>query len=350
KALQKILSQVIAGAKELKNEKFGRFELSVALAIKYFQEQKAEIGVIEVGIGGRFDSTRIFRGPVTVLTSLDLEHTDLLGSTKEAIGYEKLDLADPNSKVVLGNLPAELIPKLKAYGKLNNLHLRSVMEIVDGKILSESATKLICSFEHSDFHLPEVTIPLGGHFQQINLQMALLASFLYLQNRNRWPGEAKFSSMVTEGLAHLRWEGRFQQVTTDPVIFIDAGHTGEAMKCLRETVRQTMPHQRILLLLGISFNKNKSAILDEILPVAQEIICTQALHHGEKVELLEPMIRKSVSEVPLFCIPDVREALVFAKEKACAQGMTILVAGSLFLSIEVVTLLRGQDPKELRFL
>lgn len=344
--IQHYLKEILSTVKMFPQECFGRFEISVALAMAYFRDQQVDIGVIEVGIGGRFDSTRIFRGPITVLTSLDLEHTDLLGNTLEMIGYEKIDLADPNSDVVLGNLSLEIVQKLEAYGKLNGLRIHPALNEINGEILSESATHLSCSFQHAEFCLPEVTLPVGGNFQRINLQMAILAVFLYLRKKDLWT--EGFCAQIPQAFTRLHWEGRFQKISESPRIFIDAGHTGEAMRALRETVKKNFGNAPILLLLGVSFNKNKFAILKEILPVAHEIICTEAHHHGEKVHVLELLIRE-LTQTPLTCISDLSEALCVAKEKALLRGMTIVVAGSLFLSIEVATLLRGEDPRQLHF-
>lgn len=348
-ALNEGLSQIFSALKMLPNEQFGAFELFVVLAILYFKNSAVDFGVIEAGIGGRLDSTRVFSGKVGALTSIELEHTELLGNTLELIGYDKLDLFSEQSHIVCGNLSSQIWPRLVAYSHLKKIELHSILQETDWEDFSETPTQISGTLVHSKFVCKNVQFPYGGHFQKWNIQTAVLAVYWALKTYKKWSKQDVFYSMVKTGLGQVSWEGRFQKIATHPDVFIDVAHTRESIKWLRETISQVLPDVPILLLLGVSTNKNKEAILEEILPIASELVFTQAYHKGTSVEELQDLLQKQHWPHPVKAIPVLEKAVQYAMKRAKAQKMTVFVAGSLFLSVEVATFLRGHSPQSLHF-
>ena len=105
------------------NDVIGGFEVITGIALYHFAEQNVETVILEVGIGGRYDATRVVPGRLVALTSLDFEHTELLGKTLEEIAYNKIDLCREGGTLVLGQIDSEILRRVKAVCQLKNLQL-----------------------------------------------------------------------------------------------------------------------------------------------------------------------------------------------------------------------------------
>jgi dihydrofolate synthase/folylpolyglutamate synthase len=327
-------------------ERFGGFEVFFLLALLYFHHKKISTCVAEVGIGGRFDPTRLLPGSVNTLISLDLEHTALLGNSLEAIAYDKMELADPQSTLVMGALPPSLMPRLRAYARLNHLQLSEISQAFSSVQLHRSSP-LCFSLKHKDFEIREAEVPLSGRFQLDNAQCALLSTYHFFQSSDTWPGAIPFQEGVQLGFSQTSWLGRFHKIAENPEIFVDVGHTADALRRLQEAVTEDLAGRSILLVLGVSLNK--CPILKEILPLAQTVICTQAYHLGEAPEKLQTLIQSLHPQLPLYVYPHLEQALEEAKILAQHKGMSILVAGSLFLAVETMAYLHQISPQSLKF-
>ena len=337
---------------ELLDDEFGSFELITALCIKSFSDAGVAVGVMEAGIGGRYDPTRLLPGAFVALTSVDLEHTDLLGKTKELIAYDKADLC-PNGGTLIGlRRDVDLWERIKAYSRVRGL------EFVDAEAMwevervatddSTSADGMIVRLVGNQIALL-VKVPLVGTFQVENIAVACSLVECWAQAFLPNVTRDRFAEAVSHGLQQCKWPGRFECISTIPPVFIDVGHSPDACLRLVESVSMFMPHHAILLVTGVSSNKPVEAILNVLVPVARGIICTRAYHMGERVDRIANIVRRLDSSKEVWEADTIEEAAALARQLAEARGMTVLVAGGLFLAIEFRTAWEGSDPKQLRF-
>ena len=335
------------------DEKFGSFELMTATCLRSFFEADLPVGVIEAGIGGRFDPTRLLPGRLIALTSLDLEHTELLGNSLEQIGYDKIDLCPDHGCVVAPRFAEDLWSRLSAYCAVcdvqlidarehcrvrsHGIHLDRARPEVDVEIRTE---RISCA----------ASIPLIGAHQLENLAVAVSLIDVWTQASLSDVSPSNLSASVAAGLARVDWPGRFERISTSPPVFIDVGHSPGACRRLVETARSSLAGAPLLLVTGVSANKAVEEILEILTPLASAVICTRAYHHGEAVDRIAAVVKSLAGDRPQWIAPTIEEAARLSREIATARQMTVLVAGGLFLAAEFAVAWKGQNPHALTFL
>lgn len=327
----------------------GAFEAFTAIALRHFSARQPRALVAEAGIGGRYDSTRIIPGRVVGLTSLDLEHTALLGDSLEMIAYDKADLCPHGGVIVTGVSEPEILRRLRAYCALRGITLRCAAERAAVRRVSFDETHMELDLELDGDALSGLRVALRGVHQATNVAVAILLLREWLGVHEPSLPAERFEEAVRRGMLSLRWPGRFERVHAKPEVFVDVGHSPGAIESLVETVRTALPGRRILLVTGVSYDKEVEAIVKGLLAVADAVICTRAYHKGAPPEEILRIVRDARPEVPAFVGATIEEAVRRALEYASAKDMTILVAGGLFLSVEATQALRGGAPKDLRF-
>jgi dihydrofolate synthase/folylpolyglutamate synthase len=339
-------------APEHRDDEFGSFELITSLCVKCFCDAGVSIGVMEAGIGGRYDPTRLLPGSLTALTSIDLEHTDLLGKTHELIAYDKIDLCPDGGTVVGVPRDRDLWERIEAYCRLRRIRLVDAAEMwsvgcTPGSVDEVAGGMQVCIRSMNTSFL--ATTPLIGTFQTDNIAIACSLADLWCRAHRPDVSQDQFTAAVTRGLREVRWPGRFERISTAPPVWIDVGHTPDACRRLVETVATFLRHQPILLVTGVSGNKAVDDILTILAPTAEAVICTRAYHKGEQVDRIAAIVRRLAPTKEVWEAATVEEAVILARETAQQRGMTVLVAGGLFLAVEFRTAWEGADPKELSF-
>jgi dihydrofolate synthase/folylpolyglutamate synthase len=336
----------------LRDDEYGSFELITALCAKCFYDAGVHVGVMETGIGGRYDTVRLFPGSLTALTSVDLEHSDLLGKTTELIAYDKIDLCPDGGTVVGTRRDNELWERIEAYCRVRRVNVidtntmwRVERVTTDGAESSDGMEVRLLSNTTSFL----ARTPLIGTFQLDNLAIACTLAELWTRGSLPDVSQEQFAAAVARGLREVHWPGRFERICITPPVWIDVGHSPDACSRLVETVTTFLKHQSILLVTGVSVNKAVENILKVLTPVAQGVICTRAYHMGERVDRIANIVRDLAPTKEVWEAPTIEEAAVLARQVARARGMTVLVAGGLFLAVEFRTVWEGSDPKQLQF-
>jgi dihydrofolate synthase/folylpolyglutamate synthase len=336
----------------LGDNQFGSFELITAMCIRCFFEAGISVGVMEAGIGGRYDPTRLMPGSLTALTSVDLEHKDLLGPTRELIAYDKLDLCPDGGTVVGLCRDLDLWRRLEAYGQVRRLRLvdARAMWKVECELdkIANPATGMPVRLTRDTTQIT-TTVPLVGTFQLDNIAIACSLVELWLRDHRSDVGLDRLAEAVRLGLERVHWPGRFQQISTAPSVFIDVGHSPDACARLAESVATFLPGHKILLVVGVSADKAVEEILVSLVPMGEAVICTRAYHKGEQVDRIASMVRGHHAAKQTWEANTIEEAVALAREIATAQGLTVIVAGGLFLAVEFWTAWTGGDPTALRF-
>ena len=308
--------------------KLTTFEIMTGLAFCYFSRQHVDIAVIEVGLGGRLDATNVITPLVSVITSLYLDHISILGDTLEKIAAEKGGIIKPGIPVVCAPQEDEALDVITAIAGSNHSQLIQIQKEYQYQITSSSLTgqkfQLEGPEEIANIEL-EFFIPLLGSYQVLNAVTAIAA--LHVINDQDFPLE---DGVILEGLAKTIWPARFEVIRQEPPVVIDSAHNPASMAKLRETVDQYFPDHKLILVFGISEDKQLNGMFQEILSRTTTLICTQA-DHPRAMDPDQLAARAEGYPCQVEAIPVVSDAVDRAVELANEDGL-VLVAGSIFVA------------------
>ena len=288
------------------------FDVTTALAFEIFRDAGVDAGVIEVGIGGRLDSTNVVDSRACVLTTVQLEHTDKLGDSVEKIALEKAGIFRKEIPVVHGPLPAE------AWGALLARSVAEDAPLEEVEARAVEATAAGQRFELPDGRCVETGV-LGAH-QATNLAIAVRACEHFL-GRALDAGELR-------SLTRLRLPARLECI--GPLV-LDSAHTPDSARALRETLESRWPGRRWVLGLAISRDKDAAGILRELAGPTRSCVLTRAepLRSADTDELRALAEALGVRDV-VVC-PDPLAALDRVRELRAADELGVLT-GSIYFA------------------
>ena len=211
------------------------FEIITAIGFKYFEEQKIDILVLEVGMGGRFDASNVVTNTlVSVIASISYDHIEYLGNTLEEIALEKAGIIKENSNVVIYPQATEIVDVIEKEAK--NKH--SLSYKVDSNYISNIKADLsgqVFSYLKTDvFNLPELKINFLGEHQLFNT-LTVLQTLEVIKGL----GYKITEKSIIEGLASCRYAGRFEVISKNPVIILDGGHNINGIESFSKTITET---------------------------------------------------------------------------------------------------------------
>lgn len=344
-----VLDEIAGYEAEHPDDGFGAFEGFVGLALHCFAHAACDTAVIEAGIGGRYDPTRCVPGRIVALTSVESEHAALLGSTPELIAYDKCDLCPSGGTIVVGDLDDELLRRVASYCRVRSVEMVRASELLELSHLRYERGSMRFELRVRGHDFGEIESRLPGEHQARNIGLATIITERWLRHHDRTVDDEQLRRAVVEASSEVVWPGRIETIARDPMTIIDVGHTPGSARAMARTIRQMLPEARILLVTGVSRDKDVRGVLAELVPMADEIVCTRAHHGGSEVEVIATVCESLRPGSVLGCAPTLEEAVDRARERARSQGMIVVIAGGLFLSVEAQVHLRGGDPKALRF-
>lgn len=302
------------------------FEVLTAVALKFFDTVSAEIAVIEVGMGGRLDSTNVIPSEVTVINSIGMEHTEFLGDTIEAIASEKAGIMKPGVPCVTINSD-EVYSVLEAHAMEVGCPITRVdtsdLEVMDSK---PDSIDLVYAGE-------VFTVALPGRHQARNAALAVMAVSMLPEYTDR------ISQNVSEGLRSVSWPCRMQKLIADPII-IDVTHTINGAECLRRDIEEI--YGKVLLVLGMLRDKDIDGVSRELSHVADTVIATApASPRAASPEEVAGAMSRYCDDV-IVC-PDVAGAIEMAME--VRDDLNVLVTGSFRMAEDVLTWLQDRSAR-----
>ncbi len=333
------------------------FEVTTALAWLFFEAQRADIVVLEVGLGGRLDSTNVCSPIVCVLTTISRDHTQLLGSTLTQIAHEKAGIVKPQIPVISGvqgdeaqaviaatcrEQQAELwqIGQDFSYSHTSHVSLKSGVTDLDRLLTDFGAVDVETPVER----WPSMPLTLAGEHQAHNAAVALATI-----DKLRQLGWSVSREAARAGLANVRWPMRIEVLSQRPTVIIDAGHNWESISALGRTLEESFsspalekPSSRRVLIFAATKDKDVVGIVRQLLPRFDTVILTQYLNNPRAVpprSLLR--LIQSVSDVACHVVSTPAEAWQLARRITTSQDL-ICVTGSFFIAAEMRELiLRG---------
>ncbi len=284
------------------------FEMTVGMAFCYFAEEKVDIAVIEVGLGGRFDSTNIITPEVSLITNISKDHTDILGDTLPKIAFEKAGIIKQNVPVVISEYQEETAPVFTAKAKEMNA------PIIFANHIKTS-----------------LTTDLQGAYQEKNIKGVIAVTELLIHQ-----GWDITPENIAQGLLHVvhntNLKGRWQTLGSYPTIVCDTGHNvGGLTYVMEQLKKQTYTHLHIVV--GFVKEKDVNSVLELFPKEATYYFCSPAIARGLNVDTLKEIAIAKGLQGERYS--SVAEALNAAKAQALPTDF-IFVGGSTFVVAEVL--------------
>ncbi len=308
------------------------FEILTALAFLYFQEMGVDWAVLEAGMGGRLDCTNVVNPRVSVLTSISKDHTEVLGGTIARIATEKAGIIRQDGLVVTAPQGSEALKVILQRCQELNARLFQVGRDVVFRAGEQAADRVLFDLAGSFGQMTSVEVALAGDFQAENAATAF-AALRCLQYRNVMVSDAA----VRAGFRSVSWPGRMQQVSARPLVILDGAHNDYSALRLRKAIAALHPGRELVIVLGISANKDIAGIVAALVPGSRAVVITRAKHSRAAAPeaIRAEVARAGVASIE---VDDLAEALAKAEELATEQS-AILVTGSLFLVGEALEIL-----------
>ncbi len=308
------------------------FEVTTALAFLHFQRQNVDLAVMEVGLGGRLDATNVITPELSIITSLSLDHTDLLGETVAEIAYEKAGIIKPNVPVVTAPQSAEALEVLRRIARERNAPLsvggedwnwESAARSRSGQAIRFRALTGPTTFDGT------YTLPLLGNFQQENAAVASAATAALDATGHPWANP----QTLRAGLQSATWPGRMEILNETPPIIVDCAHNPYSAETLVESLGTWFPEISWVLIFGASTDKNTAGMLEVLLPASQHVIVTRSYHPRAAAPYSLADLCADLGHGAEIAI-NPRRALEEASRQL-QPGWGILATGSIFLVADV---------------
>ena len=315
------------------------FEITTAMAFLHFAERKTDIAVVEVGLGGRLDSTNVVTPLVSVITSISFDHMKQLGSTLDAIAREKAGIIKRGVPVVsgvVGDEPQRAIEEVRQKQGSTMMQLGRDFDFVYRPALDLDH---VAARGRIDFHvcrsdseekLDDLELALVGRHQAANAAVALATTA-----ELRRQGWKITESAIREGLAQTRCHARIEIVSRRPTVVIDTAHNLASIHSLVETLDESFAARRRVLLFAATQEKQVRQMLELLLPRLERVILTRYWNNprGLPLEQLAAMAEE-ISGVPQEVVPTPSEAWQRVRAITTPEHL-ICVTGSFFLAAEI---------------
>ncbi len=321
-----------------KTGKYGKpsyFEALLGLTFLYFGQENVDLAVIEAGLGGRFDGTNVLRPEVAVLTNIGLDHTEILGKSKQAILKDKMQIIKPGCRVVITGIRQKFLLKILE----NHCQKRKVPLLTYGQDFRSE--NIECKKNQSRFSylgkagkVKNINLSLPGSYQIGNACLAI-ATCLSLKEAGTFCLSDK---QMKKALTSAFFPGRLETISKKPLIILDGAHNEDKTKALVKSIKKIYPGEKPLIIFGVKKDKNVTKMIKALELISKQFILTQfgqATDLGFKlnfpVKELLVIVKKLISGGELYWERDCHKALRKALQIVLKTKKPILLTGSLYL-------------------
>lgn len=295
------------------------FELTTALALWHFAQERVDVAVLEAGLGGRLDATNVVQPEVALVTRIGLDHTALLGDSLEAIALEKAGIFKPGARAIIARqAPAAHDALARAAGAFGAPLLAGV------DFALEPGARGRFEYREAGLRLGDLELGLRGTHQRDNAETAIAAV--------RLAAPAVSGEAIRRGLANVKWPGRLERAGEDPITVLDGAHNPDGARALAQAVKALYSGHKVHLVLGALADKDARGIASELVPLASRVYaCSpaseRALSDGSMAQIVADLGGDGLR------LGSVGTALGAARAAARAEPgpAMVLVAGSLYV-------------------
>jgi len=307
---------------------FTYFEVLTVLGFAYFSNEKVDFQVLEVGLGGRLDATNVASPDVCIITSISLDHTQILGDTLEQIAREKAGIIKPGCWVVVAPQKEEASAVIMEVCREMDARMvqvgRDITYRKSGGDLKHQS--LVIEGREKSYR---VDIPLLGDYQLENAAAAVAALEILASE-----GFDISADDMAEGLAEVKWPGRFQILQREPTVLIDGAHNVASMRRLVSNIREYFGDRHVIVVFGTSSDKDVPGLVSELASIGPQVIATRSSQPraASPSTLASEFSNRGIEAETSDSIP---QALELASSKAGLNDL-ICVTGSLFVVAEAL--------------
>lgn len=304
------------------------FEIVTAICFVYFYNQNVDYVILEVGLGGRFDSTNIISKSIaSVITTIDFDHINELGDTLEKIAYQKAGIIKEHGLVISYD------QKTQAENTIKNVSKEMKAELYisrDENIIVKEETEFGSTFDYSykDFFYEDLKISMLGHYQIYNAALAL-TTILVLREKGIINIE---DEDIYNGLYKTKWKGRLEVVKRNPIFLIDGAHNLQGIENLSKTL-SLFKYNKLILGVSILKDKDVDKMLESLIPLADKIIATE-VKMPRKLPAAELAKKIQKYNTDIYVENEIEDGVNKAVHLANEDDL-ILFAGSLYMIGEV---------------
>ncbi|MBS9767972.1 MAG: bifunctional folylpolyglutamate synthase/dihydrofolate synthase, partial [Flavobacteriaceae bacterium] len=304
------------------------FEMTVAMAFQYFKEQKVDIAIIEVGLGGRLDSTNIISPILSVITNISKDHTAMLGNTLEEIATEKAGIIKENTPVVIGEFQQDIAPIFKEKAENEKATILFADQQQQLQNCKKTNTELIFDWQN----LEQLHCPLYADYQIKNINTALTALACLKEVNSLQLSEKAIREGVEKVVAQTQFQGRWQVLGEKPLIICETGHNEAGIRMAMQELAQ-LKCEKTHIIIGVSNDKD----LGSILPLFPK----NATYYFTQAQVLRAMpsekLQENAKDFELLgnSYDSVAQAIEMAKKQANPNDF-IYIGGSIFVVAEAI--------------
>lgn len=318
-ALRPHLEAMVAGGFEHPTE----FEVSTAIAFQYFNQEKVDFLILEVGLGGAIDSTNVVTPLLSVITNVAVDHTDYLGKTISEIARVKSGIIKPGISAVTA-AAGEALEIIMAACLVGGSPLTVVgRDITWGQISASPSGQQFWVKGRRNMY-ENLWLSLIGRHQQVNAATAIAAAELLADH-----GILVGAGAVREGLATTRWPARLETFDGEPLVLIDGAHNYESARSLRQAWSDYFPGRNLVLLIGMLEDKERGRVAAELASAARVVVVTRP--DSPRAGHWQGLAREVRRYVPsVYLVENTKEAFEQALSLA-RPGELVCVTGSLYM-------------------
>ena len=301
------------------------FEVLTLMALWYFAQQRCDIVVLEVGIGGLLDSTNVIPSPkVAIITQLGMDHTETLGNTLEEIAAQKGGIVKEGTPTVMALQEPSAVAIVQQICDKHHAPLALAdperLRVLDASVAGQTL---------EDREYGKMMLPLAGEHQRKNAANVLEAVAML-----RTQGYRISDDDVREGIAKTVWPARFERLSTAPDFILDGGHNPQCLHAATAALREYYPGQKVVFLVGMMADKDTDHMLAEMASIAKSFVCIRP----DSPRAMQPqLLAQQLTErfhLPACACGSVHEGIAEATRQAGKEGV-VCALGSLYLAGEV---------------
>jgi len=305
------------------------FEMTVGLAFDFFAYEKVDIAIVEVGLGGRLDSTNVLMSELSIITNISFDHVALLGDTLEKIAIEKAGIIKPNTPVVIGETQEETESLFKTIAKKNNSDIYfadTIYHSKDSRQEQFDKLYLLMNIEkNGKEHFKKLKSELLGHYQQRNISAVLCAIDILKQKGFTIENESILEG-IQKVISNTGLLGRWQLLSQKPLVIADTGHNEAGIKEVLNQISLTK-HTQLHFVLGMVNDKDITKILNLLPKTAIYYFCKASIPRALDAD--ELMTQASKAGLIGQSYKTVKEAVQVAKSNSQKEDL-IFIGGSTF--------------------
>lgn len=315
----------------IKNISPSFFELTVSMAFSYFAKKEVDFAVVEVGLGGRLDSTNVVMPEISVITNVGIDHVSILGDNIKTIAVEKAGIIKENKPVVIGkhNIESDEVFNSKAADLNSEIYYSQDFYLIEMMEISNNYRRVIS--KDKDGNVTELFIPLLGLYQQNNLSLVLKVADVLIEK-----GYSLNKNIIAKGVENVvkntNLFGRWQIISESPKIIVDTGHNEDAILNIVNQLNEES-YKSLHIIFGMADDKE----IDNVLSLLPKEAIYHFVNADSSRSILASELRNRALKFDLYgeSYPSVNSALNYVKNIAGLKDL-IFIGGSTFVVAEII--------------